>query len=398
MMSNVPRDEALKGASNIVALLSQGSDPFISEEARVQALQAANLVVRALEKPEDGLMKLAYSPAICMAIRVCMQLNVFGMVTKNETISAAEIAKQANADEVLIRRFLRVLTASGYVAEHGNGLYGPTRWTEHFNSRAAQGMIKFIYDASMQPIAQGPNWFKEFGYQNPVDPQRGMVQIANHTDLPTFKWLTVPENKELWDHANTFFEGDRGSRPSWLAWFPAKEHFFPEGHQRETPLLVDVAGGRGHDLLEFLAKYPDEAGPFVLQDQKPVLDSAPSLPPKVTKQPFDLFMDSPVEGARIYFMKFILHDYMDDQCIQILQNVKTSMVKGYSYLVINDFIIPETGCGLLQSEWDLMMMVLLSSMERTESQWRTLLESAGFSIEGVYNPVGDGQGIIVAAL
>lgn len=61
MVSNVSKSEALKNASNVVALLSQGSDPFISEEVRVEALQAANLVISALEKPEDGLIKFAFS-------------------------------------------------------------------------------------------------------------------------------------------------------------------------------------------------------------------------------------------------------------------------------------------------------------------------------------------------
>ncbi|KAI0442419.1 S-adenosyl-L-methionine-dependent methyltransferase [Xylaria telfairii] len=398
MISNISKDEALENASDIMTLLSQGSGPFISEEARVKALEAANKVIRVLEKPEDGLIKFAFSPTTWMAIRVCAQLNVFEMITKNETVSAAEIANERNVDEVLIRRLLRVLTAAGYVAEKGDGLYGPTHWTVHINSRVAQGMIKFIYDASMLPIAQGANWLKETAYQNPADARHGVLQAANHTDLPTFKWLTVPENKELWDNANTFFEGDRGSRPSWLSWFPAKDKLFPEEHQRETPLLVDVAGGRGHDLMEFLTKYPDEPGPFVLQDQQPVLDSALSLSPKITKQSFDLFEDSPVQGARIYFMKFILHDYVDEQCLQILKKVKASMIKGYSYLVINDFILPDTECGLLQSQWDLMMMVLTSSMERTESQWRVLLGAAGLSIEGMYSPPGDGQGIIVATL
>ncbi|KAI0858644.1 S-adenosyl-L-methionine-dependent methyltransferase [Xylaria cubensis] len=289
---------------------------------------------------------------------------------RKETISAAEIANEGNADEILIRRLLRVLTAAGYVAEKGDGLYGPTNYTMHINDRLAQGMIKFIYDASMLPIAQGANWLKETAYQNPED---------------------VRQNKELWDNANTFFEGDRGSRPSWLSWFPVKDKFFPE-HQQKTLLLVDVAGGRGHDLMEFLTNYPEEPGPFILQDQGIVL---PSLSPRITKQSFDLFADSPVQGARIYFMKFILHDYVDDQCLHILGKIKATMVKRYS---INEFILPDTDCGLLQSQWDLMMMVLFSSMERTESQWRTLLGAAGLSIEGMYSPPGDGQGIIVATL
>lgn len=37
-----------------------------------------------------------------MAIRVCAQLNVFETITKNGTVSAAEIANEGNADEVLI--------------------------------------------------------------------------------------------------------------------------------------------------------------------------------------------------------------------------------------------------------------------------------------------------------
>lgn len=61
MASNVARAEVLKNASNIAAILSQGSNETISEEARVQALQAATRLVHALEKPEDGLIKLAWS-------------------------------------------------------------------------------------------------------------------------------------------------------------------------------------------------------------------------------------------------------------------------------------------------------------------------------------------------
>jgi hypothetical protein len=153
----------------------------------------------------------------------------------------------------------------------------------------------------MLPIAQGPDWLRETGYQNPVDPKHGMFQAANHTDLPIFEWLARPENSNLWDNANTFFEGDRGSRPSWLTWFAAKDKFFPDGHTQKAPLLVDVAGGRGHDLMDFLASYPEEPGPFVLQDQQAVLDSAVSLSPKIEKRAIDIFKQSPVKSRHPRF-------------------------------------------------------------------------------------------------
>ncbi|KAI1489332.1 S-adenosyl-L-methionine-dependent methyltransferase [Biscogniauxia mediterranea] len=177
-----------------------------------------------------------------------------------------------------------------------------------------------------------------------------------------------------------------------------KDKLLDGRRNNQSPLLVDIGGGRGHDLMEFVAQFPDETGPFVLQDQQPVLDSITSLSPKIEKRVIDFFRESPAAGARVYFIKFVLHDFPDKDCAQILNNVRASMSKGHSYLIINDFILPDTGCPLISAEWDLMMLALASGMERTETQWKALLSSAGFAIEGMYQPPGDGQGIIVATL
>ncbi|KAI1392811.1 S-adenosyl-L-methionine-dependent methyltransferase [Hypoxylon trugodes] len=267
------------------------------------------------------------------------------------------------------------------------------------NDRLTQGMIKFIYDTAMRIMAITPEYFKETSFKNPADPLHGPFQKAFNVDAAVFPWLTRPENKERWDDANTFFEGDRGSRPSWVKWFPVKEKLLGGSIDANVPLLVDVAGGRGHDLKEFLDEFPDMAGEkFVLHDQQGVLDSAVELPSTVEKRKIDFFTDKPVEGAKIYFMKFIMHDWADPECLRILKNVTSSMKKGYSKLVVTDFILPNTGCTQLPATWDLMMLTILSAMERTESQWRELLGTAGLTIEGMYQPPGDGQGVIVTSL
>jgi hypothetical protein len=162
--------------------------------------------------------------------------------------------------------------------------------------------------------------------------------------------------------------------------------------------MVDVAGGRGHDLLEFHNQYKDQPGRLIVQDQQPVLDSATELPARIKKIGIDFWTQQPVSDARVYFMKFIMHDCDDSSCIRILRNVAASMKKGYSYLVINDFILPDEGCALLPTQWDLMMMCFLAAFERTESQWKGLLAAAGLKLEGLHQPPGDGQGIIVATL
>lgn len=100
----------------------------------------------------------------------------------------------------------------------------------------------------------------------------------------------------------------------------------------------------------------------------------------------------------MYFLKFILHDWPDKDCLTILRNVSAAMTKGYSFLVINEFILPDEQCPVISTQWDLMMMNLMSGMERSEAQWRRLMEDANLKLEGLYQPPGDGQGIIVATL
>ena len=74
------------------------------------------------------------------------------------------------------------------------------------------------------------------------------------------------------------------------------------------------------------------------------------------------------------------------------------MKKGYSTLIVEDFILPAKGVPLLPAMWDMEMMSLLSATERTERQWRALFELVGLEIEGFYQPPGDGTGLIVLNL
>lgn len=251
----------------------------------------------------------------------------------------------------------------------------------------------------MPTIARAPSWLKEHGYRNPSDAKRGVLQsVFGCEGEEFFPWLERPGNEALFDSAQSYFEGDRGSRPSWVQWFPVRDRLLKGARNTETPLLVDVAGGRGHDLMEFRDAFQDEPGRLVLQDTQPVLDSATSLGPQVEKVALDFFQETPVRGARIYFLKFIIHDYSDADSLRILTHVKQAMAPGYSYLVLNDFILPETGCHQLSAQWDLTMMMYISGIERTESQWKALMDAAGLDIEGMYQPPGDGQGILVATL
>ena len=74
------------------------------------------------------------------------------------------------------------------------------------------------------------------------------------------------------------------------------------------------------------------------------------------------------------------------------------MTKGYSKLVLGEYCLPNMGAPLFAAGLDLSMMILHSGMERSEKQWRALLEEVGLEIIGIWPPPGNGDAIIEAVL
>ena len=99
---------------------------------------------------------------------------------------------------------------------------------------------------------------------------------------------------------HTYFEADRGSRPNWVDWFPIEEKLVQNSNlDKDQVLLVDVAGGRGHDISAFLEKFPDLPGRLILQDQPHVLnDPTLELDPKIEKKTIDFWVEGPVQGLQ----------------------------------------------------------------------------------------------------
>lgn len=90
-------------------------------------------------------------------------------------------------------------------------------------------------------------------------------------------------------------------------------------------------------------------GRIILQDLPVVIDDpvTNALPARIEKQKQDFFAPQPVKGAKCYFMHIILHDWPDEDCVKILSHLRDVMTPGYSQLLVNDAILPETDCPLM---------------------------------------------------
>ena len=60
------------------------------------------------------------------------------------------------------------------------------------------------------------------------------------------------------------------------------------------------------------------------------------------------------------------------------------MVKGYSRLLIDEYVLPNTGAPFRGPAMDILMMLYNTGMERTMRQWKVLLEACGLEIVKVW--------------
>ena len=95
-------------------------------------------------------------------------------------------------------------------------------------------------------------------------------------------------------------------------------------------------------------------------------------------------------------MHSVLHDSPDADCEHILQRIVAAMEKGYSKLLINENVVPDVGASWQITSLDWFMMGLAASRERTEAQWRKLLESAGLKVIGIWTKEAHCESLIEA--
>jgi hypothetical protein len=125
-------------------------------------------------------------------------------------------------------------------------------------------------------------------------------------------------------------------------------------------LLCDVGGGRGHDMVEFAARYPVLPGKIVLQNQEPVIASI-----EIDKSPFDAqahdFFAPQAVKARAYSLHSILHDWGDDEGVEILENLKPALRPGHSRVLLFEIVVAEEKPSFASTTMDMQMLAHLNA-------------------------------------
>ncbi|KAI9720080.1 MAG: hypothetical protein M1828_005808 [Chrysothrix sp. TS-e1954] len=370
--------------------MSQRSDPLERVLRAQQRFSTASL-----ETPSETIQRVGWAqPALSACLRAAVELKLFEKLTSVPK-SSDSLANEVGASPLLIARILRHLNAEDVVAEPE-----PDTFVAHLTQaltepRYSQGMV-YTYDVAGLSFRQLPAYLKKTDYEMPTKLEDGPFQFAHNSKVPFWVWLA--ENDYL-DAFNAYMAGYRQGKPVWTqdGFYPVTKRLLSNKTSDDEVLLVDVGGGMGHDLAHFKSEFSQAPGRLVLQERPEVVDSLKTLPGGIEAQKHDFFTEQPVQGARAYYLHSVLHDWDDESCIKILQQLRPAIKAGHSKLLVNELIIPDKEAHWSATSMDFLMMVLGGIRERTEAEWRRLIEKASFKVEGIWTFEPGAESIIEAS-
>jgi hypothetical protein len=84
----------------------------------------------------------------------------------------------------------------------------------------------------------------------------------------------------------------------------------------------------------------------------------------------------------LMLVQWVLHDWSDEHCIKILKNCRKAIQQKSGKVIIVDIVLEKDSNDLFDETrmaFDLLMMAhTTGGKERTELEWKKLLEEAGF--------------------
>ncbi|CAI9088315.1 OLC1v1022618C1 [Oldenlandia corymbosa var. corymbosa] len=140
--------------------------------------------------------------------------------------------------------------------------------------------------------------------------------------------------------------------------------------------MVNVGGGTGQAIAEIVKVYPNIKG--INFDLPHVIATAPEFA-GVSHVGGDMFKEVP--SAQAVLMKRIMHDWDEEDCVKILEKCRKAIPEKTGKVFIVDVVLNPDGDEVFGNSalvLDLVMITHTFGKERTESEWKTLLEKGGF--------------------
>ncbi len=330
-----------------------------------------------IDSPESRLSgMLSYN--LTQMIYVAVRLGIPDLLTDGPK-SIGALAAAVDADPSALYRLLRALASVGIFAEDSRGSFALTPVAELLRSDVPGSFRPFV-------LSYGESWWWEAWGSLLHSVQTGETAFDHVHGRSLFEYLD--QNAQ----AAKVFNANMTSMTTAEA-----QHIVATYDFSGTRLLVDVGGGHGALTTAILKTHPNIRAvlfdlPSLVAGARMWLDSA-GIGDRCEVIGGDFFESIPQDGDT-YLLKDVLHNWEDDHAVAILKKCHAFMPHSAKLLVI-ERIIPPGNTPSPGKLIDISMLVMTGGRERTEPEYRALLQMAAFSVEDIL-PSDAGINIVVA--
>jgi hypothetical protein len=317
------------------------------------------------QKETEQLNQILLYAALSRVVCTVAELGVADHIEAGKPQTAGHLAHATGAHEKPLYRALRFLASHGIFQETKHGEFDHTPLSNVLRSdaegsyRAAGQMFHHIFagfDGLDHAIRTGePGFNKVHG-------------------RPLFEFFGAhPEIAPVLDAAMTSIHGYETA---------AMVAAYDFGGVR---VLADIGGGNGSLIRTVLQRYPKLRG--ILFDLGHVVgrtkESLKGYGVADRCQTIEgSFFETIPAGADAYLFRHILHDWTDEQCVQILSHCR-KVIPSDGRLLIVECVVPTGNGRSISKDFDMVMMTFPGGAERSESEFRVLFKQAGFDLTSV---------------
>lgn len=313
-----------------------------------------------------ALLGLIMGSMLTQALHVAAKLGIADIL-RDGPLTGDEIGHRAGSDADSTARLIRALASFAIFQELPDGRFDLTPMADALRSDAPESM------RNMALLVGHPLHWED--WSNLIySVESGQPVLPKFRGMGGYEYLAAnPEFAQV-------FEAGMGTLSN-LETIPIAEAY----DFSDAATVIDVFGGRGNLLVEILKRTPGARG--VLVDQRAEALGAAAyfaesgVADRCTVDGTDLFAVPPA-GGDAYILKHIVHEWPEEQSLQILRSVRSAM-SPQSRLLLMEYVLPEGNEPHPGRLVDLWLMILMGGRERNLAQYAELLGRAGLELSKV---------------
>lgn len=313
------------------------------------------------------------------------ELGIFDRLDRTAPRTARELAAGMGVDAALLYRLLRAQASIGLLIEDSSGGFTLTDSGDLLRAAHPRSL------AAMARLEEGPQHYALWKHLPAMigdGRQNAFVREFGH--------MAFDHAKVDHDYADRF---DRAMTSYSAAQAAQVLEALQGADLSGVRVFCDVAGGHGYMTCALLGAYPRLSGivldlPDVVADSDTLWACKLGLEARCRYVGGDMFKEVPEADA--YGLKMILHDWNDEECVAILENVRRAAT-GPARVFIMEHVVPGPDVPHFAKLFDIHMMCWGTGQERTEAEYTELLRRAGWRKVANHNPPRNVMSVIEGA-